>query len=896
MTKNSSPQNNSILVKMMRFFFVQWRFTTLVWLTLLLTGAFIYTQGIKREGFPPVSFPITFVSGQYPNQPKTAVDSDIVLPLSRELSQQDGISSVESRANDGFYSIVINFDGDTTSEAGTAQVQRIIDEAQLPENSFTTAVAVDPGSFLFRYDLVAQVYSTSGASEQELESAASYAATELKQLDIIEEATLQPNFVTQGTEQLQTSFSRVALSSEESANVDYYQAATIGVKIRSGEDILALSDQVDEQLEQLDFSSYGEGIQPIVSADFASQIRANISFLESNMVTGLIAVAFMSFLLITWRASLITGLFMITVMLLTIIILWLIGYTLNVITLFALILSLGLFVDDATIAVEAIDVNSRDKRMNNLAVASHAVKKVGLASLAGTLTTVLVFAILATPSGILGEFIRLIPITVIIALLSSFILSMTLIPFLARFLMLRTRESSWITRHNPVLKLEEYLGGLLERLVLATRSRGGKVFAMIAISISIISFFAGVYIFAFKVDNNIFPPAKDSDRMAATITFNGVSTIEQAEDVTSEIDTIIAKTIGDQIVFGSYIGERLPNVQQASVMYDLVPFTERDVTAAELAQRANDAIRSEFNGPAVVSLRAVDSGPPASQFPFALRVYSDDESVLDSATEAFGAEFKGSNLTDFKGDVVRVTGSRIEGVGDSVFRDNARRYAKTQLAYDSQNSTTVSTLTEAAFKERFDDSRLAALGVSLDNIEFDAGQEGDFQNSFNTLLIAVPISLALMYILLAIQFRSLTQPFLILLAIPFTVFGVALGLLMTDNSASFFALVGFIGLIGIAVNNTIMLTDYANQERKDGKSSVEAIATAARKRLRPLLTTTVTTIVALLPLAVSDPFWESLAFTIIFGLLSSTIFVLLSYPYYYLSLEWLRRKLKLKRA
>ena len=105
-------------------------------------------------------------------------------------------------------------------------------------------------------------------------------------------------------------------------------------------------------------------------------------------------------------------------------------------------------------------------------------------------------------------------------------------------------------------------------------------------------------------------------------------------------------------------------------------------------------------------------------------------------------------------------------------------------------------------------------------------------------------------------------------------------------------MIGFFGLIGIAVNNTILLTDYANQERRNGMPIVESISEATKKRFRPLLTTSLTTVAALLPLALSDPFWEALAFTIIFGLLSSTFLVIVSFPYYYLFAEALRTRVR----
>jgi multidrug efflux pump subunit AcrB len=93
------------------------------------------------------------------------------------------------------------------------------------------------------------------------------------------------------------------------------------------------------------------------------------------------------------------------------------------------------------------------------------------------------------------------------------------------------------------------------------------------------------------------------------------------------------------------------------------------------------------------------------------------------------------------------------------------------------------------------------------------------------------------------------------------------------------------------VNNTILLTEYANQEKRAGEGTIDAISNAVKKRFRPLVATTITTVVALLPLALSDPFWESLAFTIIFGLISSTFLVIFSFPYYYLAAEWIRMRL-----
>ena len=126
------------------------------------------------------------------------------------------------------------------------------------------------------------------------------------------------------------------------------------------------------------------------------------------------------------------------------------------------------------------------------------------------------------------------------------------------------------------------------------------------------------------------------------------------------------------------------------------------------------------------------------------------------------------------------------------------------------------------------------------------------------------------------------------MAVPFSLFGVAFGLFITDNPISFFALLGFFALIGLSIKNSILLTDYANQARRSGMGAIDAAVAAIGERFRPLVATSLTAIVSLIPLALSSPFWEGLAFTLIFGLASSTILVILVFPYYYLAGEYLR--------
>lgn len=122
-------------------------------------------------------------------------------------------------------------------------------------------------------------------------------------------------------------------------------------------------------------------------------------------------------------------------------------------------------------------------------------------------------------------------------------------------------------------------------------------------------------------------------------------------------------------------------------------------------------------------------------------------------------------------------------------------------------------------------------------------------------------------------------------------FGIALGLNITGNAFSFFAMLGFFALLGLSVKNTILLTDYANQARRHGFGVVDSAVEALRERFRPLFATSVTAIVSLIPLAITSPFWEGLMVVLIFGLISSTFLVVTVFPYYYLGAEFLRLRI-----
>lgn len=187
------------------------------------------------------------------------------------------------------------------------------------------------------------------------------------------------------------------------------------------------------------------------------------------------------------------------------------------------------------------------------------------------------------------------------------------------------------------------------------------------------------------------------------------------------------------------------------------------------------------------------------------------------------------------------------------------------------------------------DPVIGGIKTQLDEIEWKEGYnytfKGDLENrneSFGGMGIASVMALLLIFGVLIIQFKSFSQPLIIFSALPLAIIGSILALFITGIPFSFTAFVGLTSLIGIAINNSIVLVDYANKLREEGKSVVEAAIQAGEVRFIPIVATTLTTILGLLPLTLTGgSLWAPMGWTIIGGLLTSTTFVLLLVPVLY---------------
>jgi HAE1 family hydrophobic/amphiphilic exporter-1 len=184
---------------------------------------------------------------------------------------------------------------------------------------------------------------------------------------------------------------------------------------------------------------------------------------------------------------------------------------------------------------------------------------------------------------------------------------------------------------------------------------------------------------------------------------------------------------------------------------------------------------------------------------------------------------------------------------------------------------------------------LDGISLPLDFIVGIKGQNEEMNVAFQSMQFAILLSIFLVYLVMASQFESLLHPFVIMFTFPFAMIGVILTLLLTGQTISVIVLIGVIMLAGIVVNNAIVLVDFINQLRRSGKGLHEAIMEAGQTRLRPILMTTSTTVLGLLPMAIG--FGEGaeirapMAITVIGGLIAGTVVTLVLVPLIYLTLE-----------
>ncbi|PID32382.1 hypothetical protein CR970_00800 [Candidatus Saccharibacteria bacterium] len=868
----------------------------LAWLVLVVFGAFSYSTLLRREGFPNIDIPVAVISGSYAVNDAAQVDELVAKPLAERALQAEGVSVVQTTSGDNFFNVAIQYSDDVDASAAADSLRSSVEsESLLPANvqvRYDVPYFGVTGGDIEQVDAVLSLYARDNNQDvaqlaEQGKAVAAYlnehkpqSVEGFKLVNPLQEVT-DPR--TGQTAVIQKTFDRYGERNNNQTR--YYNAVSINVAGVEDFDVIGLDDElhrlVDEVNAQPQFADY----EAAVSASFAPEVKGEISELQRVLIEGLIAVLVVGSIVIALRASFITVISMITVITITLGVLYMIDYTLNVITLFALILGLSLIVDDTIIMIEAIDASRRRHKRARDAVA-YATRKISRAMVAATATAVLSFAPLLFTSGILGTFIRAIPVTIILSLLISLVVALVFIPLFARYVLLGKKQMGEGGVRELAAGVEAKIARFICKPMLWARGSYKKLtgVGLSAVFIGIAFVAMAGFIFQY-VSFNIFPPTKDTNGLTMQLEYPNGTSVERAGEIADQANAIVSEELGDNFVDATYYGKG--GAAGADSVIDIISYSKRDVSSQDLVQRLQERFDNDFTAANVV-IGQTDTGPPPSAFTVQLKT-RDREAGYRLANDivAFLQDAELKRPDESTARFVNPTASN-PGV---YTRSGADLVIGVSASFDGDDTTTLVTLAQNAVRDRFTPEVISSYGLPEDVIDFDLGQESENQESFKSLVFAFPILLAVMFLLLAVEFRSLLQPLLIFLAVPFSLFGVTLGLYLTDNAFSFFVAMGFFALVGLSVKNTILLTDYANQARAEGMGAIDSVVEALQERFRPLIATSLTAVVSLIPLAIISPFWQPLAVVLIFGLLSSTLLVLTVFPYYLLGGEFLRRRI-----
>ena len=807
----------SLITRFSTLFAQNSRASLLILISIIALGFTAYGSLLQREGFPAIEFPVSFVRVAYFVGDTGKVDKDITRPIEKVLATVTEVEGVTTTTTKNFAVVVVQYKEGVTSKQGNKLVKaEIEDTAGLPGTAVAEYNEVNPASVDGQNDFLFSIAQPK-LELKKLVKQANIIADTVVDIDGVTEVEVKSPFETRINpatgkkfEQRET-FSRFTVENNDD-ELRFVPAVSIGVKLADNADVVKFSQALRAEMELLqDDDEIDLDLEFNYAGDISVSLNDQIQSLEQSTVAGLVVILIVTMLFINWRAAIVAALFIPTVLAATFLGLYVTGNTLNVISLFAMILVLGLFVDDAIVVIDAIEYEKRHG-LKGLTAIKAAINKVGMADVLGTVTTMMVFTPMLAISGVLGEFITLIPFTVIMALAFSLLLALSIFVWVSNALLpekslrktrnkvvdLLDQPGLWIEQAGA--KVSEVVGGYLAE----TRSTA----AVIVGSLFLVMIGGSA---ASMLSFDVFPSPKDSDEILVTIDFPDDSKLKKSEKTTKRVEKIILREFEDEIESAAYFSG---DEDDALIQFTLVDTGSRSIKSPAIASSLNEEFE-DFDD-AIVKVATASAGPPQSDYPFQAQIFARRGKRLKTGTKAVKKFIEDYEYQTVQGETVEVDEVVIDNLTTIVKKDN-RRFAEVKVAFSQDDTPTelIQDLQEELAKE-FDEDELHRLGLADDALEFDQGVESDNLESFSSTLFAFQLALIVMYVMLVIFFDSFVRPLLVFMAIPFSFIGLFPGLLITSNSLSFFVMIGVIALAGIVVNNTIMLLDYANQRRVAG--------------------------------------------------------------------------------
>ncbi|WP_301129896.1 efflux RND transporter permease subunit, partial [Streptomyces cacaoi] len=725
-----------------------------------------------------------------------------------------------------------------------------------------------------------------------------------------------------------------------------------------------ISDAVQDKLPQLR-DDLGKGAELTVAADQGPQVSKSISSLTTEGALGLVfAVVVILVFLLSLRSTLVTAVSIPLSVVLTLIVLWTRDLSLNMLTLGALTIAIGRVVDDSIVVLENIKRHLAYGKERQTAILD-AVKEVSGAITSSTLTTVAVFLPMAFVGGMVGALFGGFSLTITVALLASLLVSLTVVPVLSFWFLRAPKSLAGLSPDEQRRRSEEKEArSRLQRIYVpvlrfATRRRITSVVIALAVLVGTFgmapllktNFFDQGETQQLTVNQELEPgtslAAADKQAKRVEKMLEGVDGIEDYQ-----------VTVGSAGMMAAFGGGTDAN--QASYQIKLKEDADSDkvedaVTKGldGLGKAAGDTKVSAGDGFGSQDLSVVVKAGDEGVLKKASEQVRGEVAKLDDVTDVqsdlsqsvprisvtakdAAARYGLSDAALGQAVAQAVNGSKAgKAVLDDTERDIVVRSPEpattvAQLKKLPLGKTTLGEVADVRTVEgpvqmtRIDGARAATITAKptgdntgqvgtelqskIDSLDLPKGATAeisgvseDQDEAFTQLGLAMLAAIAVVFMLLVATFRSLIQPLILLVSIPFAATG-ALGLLVaTGTPMGVPAMIGMLMLIGIVVTNAIVLIDLINQYRGQGYGVIEAVIEGGRHRLRPILMTALATICALTPMALAVTgdggfISQPLAVVVIGGLVTSTLLTLLLVPTLYAMVELRKERRAAKKA
>lgn len=676
--------------------------------------------------------------------------------------------------------------------------------------------------------------------------------------------------------------------------------------------------------------------------DQAENVNKRLSGLSFDFIIAILLVA-ITLLPLGMRAATVVMISIPLSLAIGIVLLNLMGYNLNQLSIVGLVVALGLLVDDSIVVVENIERWLRDGH-SRLEATLKATQQIGLAVVGCTATLIIAFLPLVFMPEAAGDFIRSLPMAVITSVIASMLVSLTIVPFLSSRLL---KEHVGHPEGNIFMRgLKKIISGSYSRLLDRALQRPG-----LTILVTLAIFGGSLALFP-VVGFSLFP-ASEKPQFMVDVIAPLQSNLAYTDKISKEIEHELRKVPEVKYVAAN-IGHGNPRVY-----YNIIPENERSDFAqlfVQLDEHTSPARKlsiiedlrkrwTPYPG-AKVEVKNFEQGPPVVA-PVEVRLYGENldtlsslarkvedllkktegtiyvsnpvrnrktdirvdinkEKAIQSGVPSLNidrtvrlavAGIEAGSFTDDNGDdyTILVTRPREKTPGLDVFNNlyvngyngNAiplrqiadLKFESSPLNINHFNKTRTVSISSNVKKGFLNDEVIRAVIKEMDAMKLPSGYYYNMggevesrQESFGGFATIIIVTIFLFVAVLILEFRTFKSTLIVLSVIPLGIVGAVIALWLTGNSLSFVATIGIIALAGIEVKNTILLVDFTNQLREQGRSLDEAIREAGEVRFLPIVLTSMTAIGGLFPIAIStNPLISPLAIVMIGGLISSTV-------------------------